>query len=633
MIILLGALWFWGWMNAHWLAIAIMSMAIVLSRLISWRWALKLKQYYRVGDFVSLSVVAVLLMLVLIDTEKQTVFIVLEWLPLIFLPILLAQLYSVDKLLPMGILFYSQRKRTPIRYLDFKIPYTTICLLAAGASNDSSLRYFVGSSVLMIVLLWAGRSKNSSKVVWLSVMLLASVIAFSGQKGLQTLHSIVEEQAVEWFSDWETDPFRSMTSIGDIGHLKLSNKIEFRVKANEPLLLLEASYDRYLGKSWLASERIFTADSPFLMPDEPKKSQQLEVFQSRKRSTMLALPAGTVSILGLEGGTLQFTAFGAVKLTDAPDYVNFKVNYTGQAKGSVREFDLHIPEQHQHWINEIKQQLKLDGESKQQIAQGIKQFFQQHYYYSLFLGNESNADTALETFMLQRKAGHCEYFAVASTFLLRSYGIPARLANGYAMQEYSALEQLYIVRRRHAHAWSIAYINGVWQAVDATPSQWLELEEDEASIWEPVYDLFSSLYFNYKQWRYQQALSKENSDQNRLIVSVLFLVMIFIGGRLYKARKQFLKTKLKALNEFELSIDYFGMDSELYTIDKMLSQTEQARLNNESIYVWAKRLNNKPLLDIVILHYQYRFDTASLNAKHRDTLKVLVQQWLLDYQD
>ncbi len=633
MIILLGALWFWGWMNAHWLAIAIMSMAIVLSRLISWRWALKIKQYYRVGDFVSLSVVAVLLMLVLIDTEKQTVFIVLEWLPLIFLPILLAQLYSVDKLLPMGILFYSQRKRTPIRYLDFKIPYTTICLLAAGASNDSSLRYFVGSSVLMIVLLWAGRSKNSSKMVWLSVMLLASVIAFSGQKGLQTLHSIVEEQAVEWFSDWETDPFRSMTSIGDIGNLKLSNKIEFRVKANEPLLLLEASYDRYLGKSWLASERIFTADSPFLMPDEPKKSQQLEVFQSRKRSTMLALPAGTVSILGLEGGTLQFTAFGAVKLTDAPDYVNFKVNYTGQAKGSVREFDLHIPEQHQHWINEIKQQLKLDGESKQQIAQGIKQFFQQHYYYSLFLGNESNADTALETFMLQRKAGHCEYFAVASTFLLRSYGIPARLANGYAMQEYSALEQLYIVRRRHAHAWSIAYINGVWQAVDATPSQWLELEEDEASIWEPVYDLFSSLYFNYKQWRYQQALSKENSHQNRLIVSALFLVMIFIGGRLYKARKQFLKTKLKALNEFELSIDYFGMDSELYTIDKMLSQTEQARLNNESIYVWAKRLNNKPLLDIVILHYQYRFDTASLNAKHRDTLKVLVQQWLLDYQD
>jgi len=626
MIISLVSLITWGWLNQNILAAAIMS-ALILSSLIStWRWQLKVAQFYRIGDWVTASFIVVLLLLSFIQTEQRPVFIILEWLPVFFLPVLLVQLFCINQQLPIGILFYSMRKREQVSTLDFKIPYAVICLLAAGAVNSNSLDYFVLSIAIISVILWSARSKNSPVLLWFLVLFSAIGMAFLGQQELRKLHSLVEELSVEWLSDWQTDPFKSMTSIGDIGELKLSNKIEFRVKASEPLLLLQSSYDRYLGQSWLASERVFNSQNNYVKAEKNSSVKTIEVFQSRKRATILALPSGTTNIQGLEGGELQFTALGAVKLTEAPDFVNYTVSYTGKLVTQIRDFDLQVPKQHLAWIKSIQQELNLEGQAPSVIAQSIKQYFQKNYHYSLFLGKESNPNKALENFILKRKAGHCEYFAVASTLLLRSYGIPARLANGYAMQEYSDIEQLYIVRRRHAHAWSIAQIAGAWQAVDSTPSQWLALEEEQTDIWQPVYDLFSSLYFNYKQWRFQQALLGHQSDKT-LGLSIAGLLFLLLCWRLYKSRKLLLKQYSKSSAQ-TLPIDYPGKDSELYLIEQSLVATHKQRKQNEPINIWAKRIGDSELIEIASLHNHYRFDTLNFSDTQRKTLKTSVEKWL-----
>lgn len=627
MIIPIVSLLIWGWLNQNGFAAAIIFLLIVSSFVNSWRWELKVEQFYRIGDFVTLLFVVAMLYFSVAHTEQRPVFIVLEWLPLFFLPIILVQLYSVNNQLPIGILFYSMRKRERVSYLDFKLPYAAICLVGAGAVNDNSLVYFVVSTAVFCAILWSVRSKNSPITLWFMVISLAALLSFWGQIGLRQLHSIVEEQTVEWLTNWQTDPFKSMTSIGDIGELKLSNKIEFRVKAKQPLLLMQSSYDRYLGKSWLASERVFSDKANYSKAAKNTEIKQLEVFQSRKTETILALPSGTVDITGLEGGRLQYTPLGAVKLTNAPDYVNYQISYTGMTVSEVYGFDLQIPEQHLPWIVKIKQQLKLENKSPTVIAHRIKQFFQHNYYYTLFLGKESNTDKALEIFMLKRKAGHCEYFAVASTLLLRSYGIPARLANGYAMQEFNTLEQMYIVRRRHAHAWSIANIDGIWQEVDSTPSQWLDIEEEQADLWQPVYDVFSSIYFNYKQWRYQQT---NQTDDKVVLLSIAAILVLVLIWRLIISRNQLLKLPTKTAE----GQDYFdlpGKDSELYQIEQALSGTSNARLANESITGWVKRINNRELLVISKMHYQYRFDNSRFSAADRQKLKQEVQQWLREF--
>ena len=630
MIITLLSLLAWGWLNHHWIATGGVLLLITGRSLTTWRWELKVEQFYRIGDFVSVLFVTVLFYFAVVQTQQRMVFIVLEWLPVFFLPVLLAQLYSTKQALPMGTLFYSQRKREHQATLDFILPYAAICWLSAGAVNDTSLIYFLLSSAGFSAILWTVRSKNSPVILWFMVISLSVGLAYWGQQGLRQFHTEFEEQIVEWFTGWHTDPFKGMTSIGDIGELKLSDRIEFRVQADEPLLLMQASYDRYLGRSWLATLRVFSDKPNYSVVDKYSPIKRLEVFQSLKRTTVLALPAGTVNIKGLEGATVEYTPLGAVKLTEAPDFINFQVAYTGLSIDDEREFDLQIPAQHQAWIAAIKQDLQLEQQTPLAIAQAIKQYFQRNYFYSLFLGKETDADKALADFILKRKAGHCEYFAVASVFLLRSYGIPARLANGYAMQEYNETEQLYIVRRRHAHAWAIAQINGYWQAVDATPAQWLDMEEEQAELLQPVYDFFSALYFKYKQWRYQQALAGEQDDEQRIwLVAGAVLLMILVW-RLYSSRRDLVK--LRTRQEDRLLFAYSGQDSELFDIEKVLAKTNDARLRNESVAAWAKRIDNLQLVAISNMHYRYRFDSERFTTEDRGRLKQAVEEWLKVYK-
>ncbi len=616
----------WGWLNHNGLVTMGIMLLIVLSKLTTWRWDMKIEQFYRIGDFVMVLFVAVLVYFSVVHTQQRPVFIVLEWLPLFFLPILLVQLYSVKQQLPVGTLFYSQRKRKRSGTLDFTRPYATICWLAAGVVNDISLSYFLLSIVGFSAILWSVRSKNSPLILWLIVIALSAGLSYWGQQGLRQLHAVFTEQIMEWVVDWQRNPFKSTTSIGDIGELKLSDRIEFRVKADKPLLLMQASYDRYIGQSWLATLRVFNEKTGADSLEKHKNIKQLEVFQTLKSTTILALPAGTVRIKGLEGATLQYTPLGAVKLSEAPDYINFQVNYTGQQVNKVREFDLQVPVQHQAWIALIKQDLNLEQQDPATIAQAITQYFKRNYYYSLFLGREPDADKALKEFILHRKAGHCEYFAVASVFLLRSYGIPARLANGYAMQEYNAAERLYIVRRRHAHAWAIAQIDGYWQAVDATPAQWLEMEEEQAELFQPVYDFFSDLYFKYKHWRYLQALAKAQDNEQQVWWIVGGVLLVILAWRLLVSRRDLVH--LSAKQDNTLLFKYPGQDSELFMIEKALAKTDNARMPNESVIAWAQRIDSQALLDISKMHYRYRFAAERFTIADRNRLKQAVKEWL-----
>lgn len=617
----------WSWFNQQGLAGAMLSFFIALALFAPWRWDLKPQQFHRIGDLASVLVVLLLLYGVFAQTEQKTVFIILQWLPFCFAPVLFAQLLGAQARVPSGILFYSVRRRPLERmmWLDFRMPFAGIAVLSAGAGNDQSGAYFIIVVVILLLMLWRARPRRDTVFLWLLVMTFSTLVAYQGQLELRALHGVIEEKAVDWFSDWQADPFKGGTSIGDIGELKLSDTIEYRIQATEPLLLQQTSYDRYMGQSWYASKRRFNS-----LDWKPEQKQaplkQMTISQLGKRESILALPAGAQKIEGLEGAVLESSELGAIKLSEAPDFVSFKVYYSGMQSGNVGRYDLDVPEQHQAWIALLKQTLKLENQPDDVIAENIVRYFHRHYYYTLFLGATENADHALREFILDRKAGHCEYFAVASVFLLRSYGIPARLANGYAMQEYDETEREYIVRRRHAHAWAIAYIDSQWRPVDATPSQWLSIEEQNANPLQSLSDWFTSLQFSYRQWRYLQAQS-EQEDGTMIWGGIVLLLLIYLLWRLYAARRQ-LVSRERPCYTSEPGHDLLGQDIEFYLIEQALRNTEQARLNNEPVAAWVKRINNQDLIAFVQIYYRYRFDPQGLSPAKIGELKRDIRRWL-----
>jgi tetratricopeptide (TPR) repeat protein len=99
------------------------------------------------------------------------------------------------------------------------------------------------------------------------------------------------------------------------------------------------------------------------------------------------------------------------------------------------------------------------------------------YRYSLKPGIAPDGDQ-LGWFLFKSKKGYCSYYAFAMTLLLRSMGIPARLAAGFFVERETNTFDYYPVRSDMAHAWvEIAFPGYGWIEFDPTTENLAEDEE------------------------------------------------------------------------------------------------------------------------------------------------------------
>jgi len=103
-------------------------------------------------------------------------------------------------------------------------------------------------------------------------------------------------------------------------------------------------------------------------------------------------------------------------------------------------------------------------------AMAIDGYLQTQYAYTLRLPSAPQRDP-VASFLFERKAGHCEYFASSMALMLRTLGIPARVVNGFRSGEFNSVTGSYIVRARDAHSWVEAYFPRYgWVTFDPTPA-------------------------------------------------------------------------------------------------------------------------------------------------------------------
>lgn len=127
--------------------------------------------------------------------------------------------------------------------------------------------------------------------------------------------------------------------------------------------------------------------------------------------------------------------------------------------------------------------------SPERIARNLESHLRDGYFqYSLKQTRRSLGVDPVEAFVTEHRSGHCEYFASALVLMLRSVGIPARLAIGFKGGEWNMMGRFYQIRELHAHAWVEAYMekdqlpaslvgnrqaqaNGAWLILDPTPGR------------------------------------------------------------------------------------------------------------------------------------------------------------------
>jgi hypothetical protein len=144
---------------------------------------------------------------------------------------------------------------------------------------------------------------------------------------------------------------------------------------------------------------------------------------------------------------------------------------------------LSIPEELKEPLQRIALPLveKIDGEGREGIlarARALESYLRDsgRFSYTLQMDVKDRRVDPVEDFLVNRKEGHCEYFASALALLLRSVNIPSRVVNGFKGGDWNELTQTLNVRQKHAHSWVEAYAGlgedrlPEWITLDPTPS-------------------------------------------------------------------------------------------------------------------------------------------------------------------
>lgn len=109
-------------------------------------------------------------------------------------------------------------------------------------------------------------------------------------------------------------------------------------------------------------------------------------------------------------------------------------------------------------------------------AEAVQDYLRSNYSYRDDIAPPPADQDAVAYFLLESKAGYCDYFASAMVVLLRAEGIPARVVRGYTGGAYDKETAAYVVLASMAHAWPEVYfpLYG-WQRFEPTASSYTTL--------------------------------------------------------------------------------------------------------------------------------------------------------------
>ncbi|MCB0335393.1 MAG: transglutaminase domain-containing protein, partial [Bdellovibrionales bacterium] len=118
---------------------------------------------------------------------------------------------------------------------------------------------------------------------------------------------------------------------------------------------------------------------------------------------------------------------------------------------------------------------KIVGETHPGIAYAfsVVNYLNKNAIYTLTPNhNVGDKDDPVAAFLFGDLRGYCVHFAYATTYMLRSLGVPARVGTGYLTDLSQAKDGHILLRMNDRHAWAEVYIRDIgWVPFDTQPEQ------------------------------------------------------------------------------------------------------------------------------------------------------------------
>ncbi len=286
-------------------------------------------------------------------------------------------------------------------------------------------------------------------------------------------------------TELEAAGFSDDVTLDGIGRIRNSRGVALRLAWSgapprtlpEELRFKAATYDQFRGASWRRSPtagRVSRgAGVRYRLSDVPPR-RWARIWLQPTRSRSLPVPTDAVA-LEIGALALYLDQGGAVELPlPSLELLEYRVGLSDRPillgkppdeSPAVLDRQAITPR-----IAELAARVAQNGSTASRAARIERHLSRSYSYLPSGLGALGGANP-VERFLFESRGGHCELFASAMVLMLRSQGIPARLATGYLGGEFNPFEGYLIVRDSNAHAWVEAWLpeEGVWRTFDPTP--------------------------------------------------------------------------------------------------------------------------------------------------------------------
>lgn len=385
--------------------------------------------------------------------------------------------------------------------IDYSAACAIIAMCMAGtASFDSPMRHVYGPIAAMFFLLLLlymrariidrphprriGRAP-AAKYVAAGVVLIGCVAA---------AHVLVVERLPELnrrlvrrllaHAQQPSPGFDRVASLGDVPRIwddGAAQQIVVRqFGADGPAYLRGAAYDRYIAGNWriieedrvleptgwYAGRRVFNA-----MPqsaDEPAAT----VYTADEFAGVFFLPPGVHEMAAF---TSSVMTSGAYTMRPHPRHAAGGYAWYAPAAPLPKRDDraalLDIPDEARGPLADVARRIVPDLRDATPRAKirAVERFFAEGFEYRRGIELDRRRDPVVQ-FVEEIRAGHCEYFASAAALLLRAMDVPTRYVTGFVCGERALGGGHWVARRKDAHAWVEAWIEGEgWVTVEPTP--------------------------------------------------------------------------------------------------------------------------------------------------------------------
>lgn len=315
----------------------------------------------------------------------------------------------------------------------------------------------------------------------------------------------------EWFSNaveslegavtsQPTDFYGSRLNLG--AGTPLSDKIVFSVEVPE----LEEEYPRYYWRGyvydlyqnnqWYAvggvSEEFSPSDADLLIPDSGERVTASYTFRTQIQQSLIYTATqpvwvsrpGRIQYAKTEAGEQDLLAWAAEPGLLPGEQYQVTASLTNpsiqqlQNAGTdypqwVLDRYLQLPEDFSPQVGELANQITQELESPYDKATAITRYLRREIEYANPLPEPPPAGIdPIEWILFDLKMGFCNYYATAEVLMLRSVGVPARMAVGFAEGAFDDEANVYIVRSLNAHAWPEVYFPSIgWIEFEPTGNQ------------------------------------------------------------------------------------------------------------------------------------------------------------------